>query len=100
MREMILCKLGEVVLKGLNRRSFEDKLIGNLRRRTAKCGNFRIYSKQSTIYVEPVNDESDLAAAYAACKQVFGVTAVSRATHRVTALSQGPVTPLLPSLRG
>ena len=36
MREMILCKLGEVVLKGLNRRSFEDKLIGNLRRRTAK----------------------------------------------------------------
>ena len=27
-------------------------------------------------------------------------TAVSRATHRVTALSQGPVTPLLPSLRG
>ena len=71
MREMILCKLGEVVLKGLNRRSFEDKLIGNLRRRTAKCGNFRIYSKQSTIYVEPVNDESDLAAAYAACKQVL-----------------------------
>ena len=79
MREMILCKLGEVVLKGLNRRSFEDKLIGNLRRRTAKCGNFRIYSKQSTIYVEPVNDESDLTAAYAACKQVFGVIAVSRA---------------------
>ena len=79
MREMILCKLGEVVLKGLNRRSFEDKLIGNLRRRTAKCGSFRIYSKQSTIYVEPVNDESDLAAAYAACKQVFGVIAVSRA---------------------
>ena len=68
MREMILCKLGEVVLKGLNRRSFEDKLIGNLRRRTAKCGNFRIYSKQSTIYVEPVNDESDLTAAYAACQ--------------------------------
>ena len=79
MREMILCKLGEVVLKGLNRRSFEDKLIGNLRRRTAKCGNFRIYSKQSPIYVEPVNDESDLTAAYAACKQVFGVIAVSRA---------------------
>ena len=36
MKEMILCKLGEVVLKGLNRRSFEDKLIANLRRRTAK----------------------------------------------------------------
>ena len=77
--EIFLLKMGEMVLKGLNRRSFEDKLIGNLRRRTAKCGNFRIYSKQSTIYVEPVNDESDLTAAYAACKQVFGVIAVSRA---------------------
>ena len=42
MREMILCKLGEVVLKGLNRRSFEDKLIGNLRRRTAKCLSTRM----------------------------------------------------------
>ena len=79
MHEMILCKLGEVVLKGLNRRSFEDKLMSNVSRRVAKCGSFRIYSKQSTIYVEPVNDESDLTAAYAACKQVFGVIAVSRA---------------------
>ena len=79
MKEMILCKLGEVVLKGLNRRSFEDKLIANLRRRTAKCGNYRIYSKQSTIYVEPVDNSCDLDAAFAACRQVFGVITVSRA---------------------
>ncbi len=77
--EMILCKLGEVILKGLNRRSFEDKLISNLRRRVSKSGNFRIYSKQSTIYVEPVSDDCDLDAAFAACRQVFGVIAVSRA---------------------
>ena len=79
MKEMILCKLGEVVLKGLNRRSFEDKLIANLRRRTSKCGNYRIYSKQSTIYVEPVDNFCDLDAAFAACRQVFGVITVSRA---------------------
>ena len=42
MHEMILCKLGEVVLKGLNRRSFEDKLMSNIRRRVSKCGSFRI----------------------------------------------------------
>ena len=77
--EMILCKLGEVVLKGLNRRSFEDKLISNLRRRVAKCGTWRVYSKQSTIYVEPVNDACDLDAAFNACRQVFGVVAVSKA---------------------
>ncbi len=77
--EMILCKLGEVVLKGLNRRSFEDKLLSNLRRRLSKCGNFRVYSKQSTVYVEPANVDCDLEAAFTACRQVFGVVAVSRA---------------------
>ena len=79
MQEMILCKLGEVVLKGLNRRSFEDKLISNLRRRVSKCGNFRVYSKQSTVYVEPAGDDCDLNAAFDACRQVFGVVSVSRA---------------------
>ena len=79
MREMILCKLGEVVLKGLNRRSFEDKLLSNLRRRVSKCGTFRVYSKQSTIYVEPANDDCNLAAAFDACRQVFGIVAVSKA---------------------
>ena len=79
MHEIILCKLGEVVLKGLNRRSFEMKLMSNIRRRTQPFGKFKIYSRQSTIYVEPVEDACDIAGAYAACKQVFGVIAVSRA---------------------
>ena len=79
MHEMILCKLGEVVLKGLNRRSFEMKLMSNLRRRTARFGKFRVYSKQSTNYVEPAEESCDLAGAYAACKQVFGIIAVARA---------------------
>ena len=60
MNEMILCKLGEVVLKGLNRRSFEDKLVANVNRRVAKCGSFRVYSKQSTIYVEPREESCDV----------------------------------------
>lgn len=79
MHEIILCKLGEVVLKGLNRHSFETKLMSNIRRRTQKFGKFKIYSRQSTIYVEPVGDACDLAGAYAACKQVFGLIAIARA---------------------
>ena len=79
MQEMILCKLGEVVLKGLNRHSFETKLMSNIRRRTQKFGKFRIYSRQSTIYVEPMEDSCDLAGAYAGCKQVFGLIAIARA---------------------
>ena len=79
MREMILCKLGEVVLKGLNRRSFEMRLMSNIRRRTQHYGKFNIYSKQSTIYVEPADDTCDLAGAYEACRKVFGIIAVTRA---------------------
>jgi len=78
-QEIFLLKLGEVVLKGLNRRSFEDKLIANIRRRLRHCGSFKIYSKQSTIYVEPVEESCDLQGAYAACRQVFGIISVARA---------------------
>ena len=79
MHEIILCKLGEVVLKGLNRRSFEMKLMSNIRRRTQKFGKWKIYSRQSTIYVEPAEENCDIAGAYAACKQVFGIIAITRA---------------------
>ena len=77
--EMLLLKLGEVVLKGLNRRSFEDKLVSNVRRRMKHCGSFQVYIRQSTIYVEPMSDSCDLTGAYAACKQVFGLIAIARA---------------------
>ena len=80
MNEIILLKLGEVVLKGLNRRSFEDKLLSNIRRRLQRCaGKYHVYSKQSTVYVEPTQESCDIDEAFAACQQVFGVVAVSRA---------------------
>ena len=79
MQEIILCKLGEVVLKGLNRRSFEQKLISNIRRRTNRFGDFKIYSRQSTIYVEPQGEDCNVSAAYDACRQIFGIIAIARA---------------------
>ena len=79
MHEIILCKLGEVVLKGLNRHSFEARLMSNIRRRTNRFGRFKIYSRQSTIYVEPMEDTCNLDGAYAACRQVFGIIAIARA---------------------
>ena len=78
MQEMILCKLGEVVLKGLNRRSFEMKLVSNIRRRITRFGKFKITSRQSTIYVEPQEDSCDVAGAYEACRHVFGIIAIAR----------------------
>ena len=79
MHEIILCKLGEIFLNGLNPHSFEMKLMSNIRRRTQRYGKFKIYSRQSTIYVEPVEDTCDLDAAYDACKKVFGIIAIARA---------------------
>ena len=79
MKEMILLKLGEMVLKGLNRRSFEDKLQANLHRRLHTYGQFRVYTRQSTTYVEPMNDECDVTGALEAIKKVFGIVGVSLA---------------------
>lgn len=76
--EILLLKLGEVVLKGLNRKAFEDKLMNNVRRRIRRFGDFRVLVRQSTIYVEPQNDQCDMESAFAACCQVFGVAAVAR----------------------
>ena len=78
-KEMLLLKLGEVVLKGQNRRSFEDRLVANTARRLKSCGSFQVYIRQSTIYVEPTGDNCDMEAAYAAARQVFGVVSVARA---------------------
>ena len=77
--EMLLLKLGEVVLKGQNRRSFEDRLVTNVRRRLKKCGSFQVYVRQSTIYAEPTMDNCNMEAAYRAARQVFGVVSVARA---------------------
>ena len=79
MNEMILLKLGEMVLKGLNRRSFEDKLQANLHRRLHSFGQFRVYTRQSTTYVEPMNEECDVQGAFEAIKKVFGIVGVSLA---------------------
>ena len=77
--EVILCKFGEVILKGNNRQNFESGLVKELRRRASPYGNFKIYFKQSTIFVEPQNDECDMEGLYAAAKKVFGIVAVNRA---------------------
>ncbi len=78
-REILLLKLGEVVLKGLNRRRFEDKLMANAARRLRKCGRFQISIRQSTIYAEPLDDNCDMDAAYQAARQIFGIVRVARA---------------------
>lgn len=78
MKEMFLLKLGEIVLKGANRRTFEDKLKQNVRRRMHRFGNFKIYIVQSAVYIEPLDDDCDLDGAWEACGSIFGVCSMCR----------------------
>lgn len=79
MKEIILVKNGELVLKGLNRCSFEDVLIKNMKRHLAPLGDFKFTKSQSTIMVEPEDADTDLDDAAECLKKVFGIAALSRA---------------------
>lgn len=79
MKEIILLKLGEIVLKGLNRKNFEDKLLRTVRRRLSKIGEFQVRAAQSTIYVEPVHEDADMDEAADCVSKIFGVAAYARA---------------------
>ena len=78
MKEIFLLKLGEIVLKGANKRQFEDKLRQNVRRRMRPYGNFDVYLMQSTIYVEPMDDDADIDGAWDACSTIFGLVSLCR----------------------
>ena len=81
-QEILLIKNGELALKGLNRRTFEEALMSNLRYRLHHAGDFTLRKAQSTIFIEPKNDYADLEEACDAISRVFGIAAFSRA--RVT----------------
>lgn len=79
MKEIILIKNGEISLKGLNRRTFEDKLIKNIKNSIRDLGAFEIKSAQSTIYITPKDDSVDLDEVCDRISRVFGIAAFSRA---------------------
>ncbi len=79
MKEIILLKNGEIALKGLNRSVFEDKLIGNARRRLEELGKFGFRKAQSTIFVEPKDEDIDLDEAVDILQKVYGIIALTKA---------------------
>ena len=79
MKEVLLIKNGELALKGLNRRTFEDMLIKNMKHRLSSLGKFNFNVQQSTIIAEPEDEETDLDAAVEKVGKIFGIAAFSRA---------------------
>lgn len=79
MKDILLLKQGELILKGLNKKRFEQKLVANINRRLRDIGPFKVYTAQSTVYVEPEDEFINMDKAFDAMRKVFGITSVSRA---------------------
>lgn len=79
MKEIILIKDGELSLKGLNRRSFEDKMVATIRRRLKSLGKVTVERSQSTIYIKPQDEDFDFTEALDRMGRIFGIAAFSRA---------------------
>ena len=73
MKELILAKYGEIALKGLNKNSFENLLIKNMKRRLDPLGKFHVTKMQSTIYVESEDGSVDADTILEKLKTVFGI---------------------------
>ena len=78
MKEILLCKYGEIVLKGANRRYFEDSLCKTLRFRAKHYGNFKIDRSQSTLVIEPLDEFADIDGMFETASKVFGIVGISR----------------------
>ena len=78
MKEILLCKYGEIVLKGANRRFFEDTLCKTLRFRAKHYGNFSVTRSQSTLVIEPMDDSADIDGMFETASKVFGIVGISR----------------------
>ena len=71
--DIVLLKYGEIVLKGLNRPMFEQRLLKNIQRVLDPIGKFSIRKSQSMVYVEPLEEGADMEMAIERLKKVFGI---------------------------
>jgi len=77
MKKIILVRYGEIILKGLNRPVFEDKLIGNIKSAIIKAGDAKVTKSQGRIYIEPQVEDYDFDYALQKVTRIFGVVSVS-----------------------
>ncbi len=71
--DLILLKYGEIALKGLNKPLFERKLLDNIKSRLDRIGKFSVRRAQSTVYVEPLDEASDMHQALKILEKIFGI---------------------------
>lgn len=75
MEKVISVSVGEVALKGQNRKFFEDSLMGNIKRAIRDIGYERVYKDQGKFYI--VGKPEDYPDIIRRVKKVFGIVYVS-----------------------
>ncbi|MBQ7820864.1 MAG: tRNA 4-thiouridine(8) synthase ThiI [Clostridia bacterium] len=79
MKEVLLLKYGELILKGANKNVFENTMLRDIRRKVAPFGSFEVSKAQSTVFVEPTDELADIDGALTACLKIFGIVSICRA---------------------
>lgn len=75
LQRVISVSLGELVLKGGNRRYFEDKLISQMKRAIKDIAYEKIYKDQGKVYIETSMENNELI--ISRLKKVFGLVYIS-----------------------
>ena len=78
-KNVILVRYGEIMLKGLNRSTFEKKLISNIRYSLNGIGPISVERSQGRVFIEPLDDNYDTDKAMDILTRVFGIVSVSPA---------------------
>ena len=78
MKEIILVKYGEIILKGGNRARFERVLVSNIKNSVRNISEINVRLMQATIYIE-VLDESKTDAVIKQLTRVFGIVSITKA---------------------
>jgi thiamine biosynthesis protein ThiI len=78
MKEIVLCKYGEIALKGLNKSSFEAMMVKTIKRRLKSCGHIKVTRAQSTLYVEPLDESCDVDEVVDRLTKIFGIVKICR----------------------
>ena len=79
MKEVLLLKYGELILKGANKNVFESAMLRDIKHKLKPFGSFSVIKAQSTVFVEPEDDFCDIDGALDACQKVFGIASICRA---------------------
>lgn len=79
MKEVLIIKYGEIILKGLNRHLFEDRLLKNIRYKLKGMGEFKITKFQAAVYVESDDPAFDYDEALERISKVFGILYICKA---------------------